>query len=214
MPWIWIVGFAFFSGSAWAEPTVYERQVLAELNRVRTDPQSLLPRLKELVRRMDGKFLYLTPTSRIETVEGSAPIVEAIKVLADLTPRKAFEYSVELSQAARDHAREQARTGATGHFSENGAGPTERAKKYGKLVGKSGENVSYGEYGAGVAVSVVTAFVVEDGVPDRGHRKVFFLEDFEKVGIACGPHPKYSSLCVVDFAQDVVPVGGKSIGRK
>ncbi len=210
MPWKWFTCLVFFAPVLYAEPTSYERSVLAEMNKARVEPKSLVPRLKQLLRQIDGKFLYLTPTSRIETVEGNAPIVEAIKVLGELAPRAPFEYSDELSMAARDHAREQARTGATGHFSENGDGPTERAKQYVKFIGKSGENVSYGEYGGKGAVSVVVAFVVDDGVPDRGHRKVLFEPDFRQVGIACGPHPKYSSLCVVDFAQDLK----KSLGRK
>ena len=185
--------------------TDYEQAVLKELNAVRANPQGLIPVLQELYRRMNGKFLFVSPTLRIETQEGAAAVSEAIRVLKETPVTPPFTYSEPLSRAARDHQNDQAKSGQIGHFSSDNKGPSERAERYVKLRGKSGENVSYGDYGVEGPKSVPVAFVVDDGVPDRGHRRNFFDPEFLKVGIACGPHPKYRNMCVVDFAHDVLP---------
>ncbi len=200
-----VVGIAlFFTCSGFGvEPTAYEQSVLTELNQARTNPPSLIVALQELYRRMDGKFLFASPILRIETQEGAAAITEAMGELKKIKPASAFEYSKILSLAARDHQIEQSRTGQIGHYSANGNGPTERALKYVILRGKSGENISYGDYGVEGPRSVPVAFIVDDGVPERGHRRNLFDPLFRKVGIACGPHPKYQRMCVVDFAFDL-----------
>lgn len=196
---------AFLSMSIHATPSAYEQDVLNEMNAVRVKPTSLVPVLQELYRRMDGKFLFVTPTLRIETQEGAKAVSEAIRVLGETPAAPKFEYSALLSKAARDHQRDQERTGQIGHFSSTNVGPSERAERYVILRGKSGENVSYGDYGIQGPKAVPVSFIVDDGVADRGHRRNLFDPEFLKVGIACGPHAKFQNMCVVDFAHDLKP---------
>jgi uncharacterized protein YkwD len=42
--------------------------------------------------------------------------------------------------------------------------------------------------------------IVDDDVPDRGHRQAIFNPDYTQAGVAFGPHPLYNWVCVVDFA--------------
>ena len=200
-----LVLYLIFSTLTFAAPSDYEQGVLKELNAARTNPQSLIATLQELYRRMDGKFLFLTPTLRIETKEGAAAITGALKALRETAATTPFEYSESLSRAARDHQVDQNQTGQIGHFSAKTKGPLERAKRYVILQGKSGENISYGDYGIEGPKSVPVAFIVDDGVPDRGHRRNLFDPAFRLVGIACGPHPQYQKMCVVDFAHSLKP---------
>ena len=69
--------------------------------------------------------------------------------------------------------------------------------RQGQWLGRAGENISYG-YPA--ARSIVVTLIVDQGVPDRGHRKNIFCRDFTVAGAACGPHARYGSMCVMDFA--------------
>jgi uncharacterized protein YkwD len=47
---------------------------------------------------------------------------------------------------------------------------------------------------------MVMQLIIDDGVKGRGHRKNTFIRGFTAAGVACGPHPRYKTMCVVDFA--------------
>ena len=73
----------------------------------------------------------------------------------------------------------------------------ERIHRHGKWNRESGENIGYGPK---EARDMVMQLIVDDGVPDRGHRKNIFSTVFHTAGVACGPHPVFGNMCVIDFA--------------
>jgi uncharacterized protein YkwD len=65
------------------------------------------------------------------------------------------------------------------------------------------ENVDYGQFTSGR--DVVVDLIVDDGVPDRGHRRNIFDPSARVAGVACGRHPRYGSMCVIDQVGSYVP---------
>jgi len=102
-----------------------------------------------------------------------------------------------LAQAAKDHVLDQGPRGAIGHRGRGGSQIEDRINRYGRWLKAFGENISYGENGARM---IVAMWIIDDGVPSRGHRKNIFNPAFRVVGIACGDHATFKSMCVVDFA--------------
>ena len=139
------------------------------------------------------------------TSEGVEAVNEAIWFLKRARAVDPLRPSKGMSLAARDHVRDQGRSGRTGHRGSDGSRPSERVSRYGKWQEVIGENVSYGRNtGRGVVIQLI----VDDGVPGRGHRKNLFEPDFRVTGIACGSHPAYRHACVIDLA------GGYTEGKR
>lgn len=173
------------------------RAVLAELNAARANPRAYAGHLRVYRSQFSGKY-HIPPGTRIRyvTKEGPKAVDEAVRLLESQQPLPPLAWSDGLSRAAAELNREQARTGALGH----GSGKMEmraRAERVGRWQSTIGENISYGPDDAR---RVVMQLIVDDGVPDRGHRKNIFAPDFRVAGIACGPHPVFETSCVIDFA--------------
>lgn len=181
-----------------AQGAPLERQVLEELNLARTAPKAYAAHLKEFRRRFRGKEYQLPDSrTRVITSEGVAAVDEAIRVLSRQKPLPALAWSDGLAAAARDLATEQGASGDTGHDGQSSGDMRERIERHGRWQGTIGENIGYG---SDTARMVVLQLIIDDGVPDRGHRANIYNKSFATAGIACGPHPRYRQLCVIDFA--------------
>lgn len=169
-------------------------QVLVEINLARTSPSAYAGFLREFRGLFHGKY-FLLPGSdtRMMTNEGVRAVDEAIKVLSRQKPLPPLAWSDGLAAAAAELVTEQGETGATGH----GGAMRERIDRHGKWNRQIGENIGYGPT---KARNMVMQLIVDDGVPDRGHRKNIFSTVFRTAGVACGPHPGYGNMCVIDFA--------------
>jgi uncharacterized protein YkwD len=175
-----------------------ERECLQLLNRTRQKPTSLIPRLREWKQRFQGKRVPLAPNVWLETREGVPAIDEAITALKRTKPVTKVRLWKPLTLAARDHARDHAQSGDTGHRGSDGSTPPERLHRYVPQPKQSGEDLFYGANAT--ALDVVMGLIVDDGVSDRGHRKSLLDEVYRRVGIACGPHPKLGRMCVFVFS--------------
>ena len=190
--------FLLLATGAQAATGDFGRQMLTETNTARTGPRRYAGYIKELRGYFIGKG-YRVPGSAalVLTSEGTAPLDEAIEFLSRQPPLPALSWSPGLARAAAELVREQTGTGATGHESGRSGDIRERIEKYGSWQSGIAENIGYGP---DTARLMVMELIIDDGVPDRGHRKNIFNKSFTTAGAACGPHPLYRNMCVMDFA--------------
>ena len=159
------------------------RQILAEINLARTQPQAYA----EIVARSEG---------------GSR---EAVRFLQRAKPLPALGHSPGLAQAAQSHVGDQGASGGFGHVNT-----FQRIARYGEWLGAAGENIDYGR--GGVRASVVR-LIVDEGVLGKKHRANIFSKSFRVAGIAAGPHARYGAMCVMDFAGDFIERGSRFAAR-
>ena len=183
------------------QETGLQRDLLAELNRVRRNPRAYLPFLEEHKQGFTGNRKYIAKNVILLTQEGVKPVDEAIEFLKQAPAVPALKLSAGMSRAARDHVLDLGPEGNIGHFGTDGSSPGERLQRYGKPVGWVAENIGFGDADGR---NMVMILLVDDGVPDRGHRKKMLSGQYQQVGIACGAHKVYRHMCVIDFAEKFV----------
>lgn len=177
-----------------------EKNVLLEMNKVRSNPQKYAELyLTELRSYYKGKELIYPDHFHKLTEEGVKAVDVCYNYLINKKPVDILMPSERLCKAARDHAIDQGKTGAVGHTGSDGSNPSDRINKYGKYMIVAAENISYGH---NIARRIVLTLLVDDGVPSRGHRDNIMRNEFKYAGIAFGSHPEYRYICVIDFVSD------------
>jgi uncharacterized protein YkwD len=186
------------ASSSFARDHNLSKQVLAEINLARTQPASYAGFLRQFRTQFRGKYYELPgSTTRVQTSEGVKAVDEAITFLSRVKPLPPLTWSDGLSGAAGELAEEQGSTGGTGHTGPKSGDMRKRVERHGEWTGRIGENIGYGPEDAR---GMVMQLIIDDGVSNRGHRKNFFSTAFANAGVACGDHPRFGSMCVIDFA--------------
>lgn len=186
-----MTGFTLGAASA---PPRFEDRVLAQVNRFRVDPAGYARRLATYRPRYQGKLLVGAERGQIDilTDEGVSAVDEAIRDVRAAMPVPRLDRSDLLGRVAADHVEVQSRSGATGHKTAGrGAGERMAARGGGRYVN---EVITYGHHSP---ESVIDQLLIDDGVPDRGHRRALLRGEHRYAGVACGSHPIYRSMCVI-----------------
>jgi len=179
-----------------AEPGLAE-QVIALINQARTNPTAYAARLREYRGYFEGNIVTLPGSDvGLRTREGIAAVDEAIAFLARQKPVTALVAVPELKESAKELVDAQVLVGGHGHAAADGSDAKVRIKKH-KGSGLTAEVLSYG---TDDSARIVLQLIVDDGVPSRPNRKILFEDKYRKAGVACGSHPSYRSICVVDLA--------------
>ena len=176
-----------------------EQEVIHELNKVRSNPKRYAEDYMESLRSAYKGKLFTVPGQSIpiQTQEGISPLEECIKVLKKTPPRPILQPSKGLAKAAKELMIDQQNHGGVGHISRRGANPQKRIEKYGEWDICSSEDITYGSFDA---QAIVISLLIDDGVPNRGHRENILNPCTRFAGVAKGGHPTYKVMCVIDYA--------------
>ena len=144
-------------------------------------------------------------------VEGDNVFKEAIRFLNSLPPLKPLQWDENLTRSAQSHVNDIGPKGLLLYESSDGTEPEDRISKFGNYSESLGENI---DFGPNDAMGVLVSLTLDDGEEERPHRENLFKDDYQKVGIACGPHSTEFQMCVMDFAYDFQPLGGNNNNMK
>ena len=166
-----------------------ENDVVKRVNDLRAHP-------KEWADYLAG--LKPGPVDWIMRRDNPEGVSEAVAFLKSMKPRPPFAVSKGLCLAAASLVKDHGPKGLTGHRGSDGKDAFYRMNSYGIWDEKAGENLYYGYKDAD---GLIVALLTEGGSTGWEQRKNIFSDDFQFIGIACGPHNVYGTMCVMDFAR-------------
>ena len=174
-----------------------DKDVIIEINKCRTNPSRYAEEvLVPFKNRFTSSNMYIDEDGfNIRTEEGITAVEEAIEALLKRQPQPMLRPKQYLCLAAADHCSDQGPTGYIGHGGSDGSSPMMRVLRHTKACNGVGENIAYGD---SKGVGIIRGLIIDDGVPDRGHRENTF-HNYRYVGTAFGKHKTFRYMCVIDF---------------
>jgi len=116
--------------------------------------------------------------------------------------------------AAADHCIDLGMSGNVGHSGRDGSSPSARMERYGSWHVANGECLWFGRLFVTDSDSsdprllreqanvIIDDLIIDDGVPDRGHRLCIYTDHFLKGGAHVGPHSIFGSVACIEFVGD------------
>lgn len=153
-------------------PATLEPKILAEINRVRTNPQDYAQWLERQRQYYDGIWLRLPGERAVRTNKGKKALEEAIAFLKEQPPLPALKTSPQAANIASSEL-------------ENFA---------------TAKNIQYFSYGRKTVQGIVMGLVVDDLFPDRRRRNNLLNPDVENTGVVCKSDPRYAKVCAIAYS--------------
>jgi uncharacterized protein YkwD len=183
-----------------------EREILEEMNLARTNPRQYAAYVEQYKTYYNGNQLKLPGRAKaIVTFDGIAAVDDAINFLKAATPQPSLVVNRGMCLAAKDHANDLALKGVSGHKGSDGSTPNARLERYGRWDGIVGENIVYD---VSTAREIVIGLIIDDGTPNRGHRRNVFDPNHRVAGISVTDSPANGAKCVLDYAGGFQDKGG------
>ena len=182
--------------SALGKATAFDRAVVQEMSDVRVRPKDYAKYLRQLRDCFEGTLWKRPGRIPLRTEEGLAAYDEAI-----VSPVGPLRFNDGLARAARLHAQDIGPRGTLEHVGSDGSRLSQRLNRLGTWHGLIAENIGTLEQDPR---QVVIQLIVDDGVPERGHRHNLFNPDLHQAGVGSAPHRDYKVVTVIDYADGFV----------
>eukprot|EP01103_Thecamoeba_quadrilineata_P006385 TRINITY_DN16110_c0_g1_i1.p1 TRINITY_DN16110_c0_g1~~TRINITY_DN16110_c0_g1_i1.p1 ORF type:complete len:425 (+),score=62.23 TRINITY_DN16110_c0_g1_i1:73-1347(+) len=194
--------------------TTYEKQIIEEINTLRTNPSSYLAHLESRKQYYDmsQKTLAVPGFPAVLIEEGLPAVTEAINFLNTQKPVQPLTPSRGMCLASRDHVNDIGVTGATSHTGSDGSDVRARLNRHaaGHWI-KSGGLMTAQQIGFSITDSdsppdvnvgkeIICQILIEDGSPKRSNRVTLMNPDLRFLGVGYGKHSQYDSMYVLIFA--------------
>ncbi len=174
-----------------------EQEIINEMNLARTEPQKYAAFVVEFKSYYKGNQLtYPGAKAAILTAEGIPAVDEAINFLKTAKPLPAMTITMGPYLAAKDHARDLAQKGISGHRGSDGSSPNARLERYGRWEGVVGENIVYE---VRTAREIVIGLIIDDGTQNRGHRRNIFDPNHHITGVSISDSSTNGARCVITY---------------
>lgn len=179
-----------------------DRALVQEISDVRVRPRAYARLLRERRGWFEGTLWKRPGRVPLRTEEGLAALDEVIQFLETVRPVGPLRFNEGLATAARLHAEDLGARGALSHTGGDGSRLSDRLNRLGTWQGLIAEAIGTLEEDPR---ELVIQLLVDDGVPDRGHRRNLFNPELHQAGAASARHTTDRVVTVIDFADGFVP---------
>ena len=164
-----------------ANPANLEALVIQEINRARTNPSAYADWLERQRQYFDGMVLKLPGEKPLRTNRGLKALNEAIAFVRQQSELPAISSASALVTTAQSQVR--------------------------AIV--DNQPISYQDkyfvYGKVTPEAIVMQLIVDDGFPDRRHRRAIFTPDHRQAGIVCSDIAIYDQVCAIAYEVTTEP---------
>lgn len=180
-----------------------EYLLLQAVNKVRTDPRSLIPAINKKLECLNAEgnaFVYPDKQDVENCVEGAAPYQELLETIESMRPIVTLlDVPMGMLLAARDHTNDLARRMEITQEGSDNSTPQMRLNRYGRVGNKSSQLLSIG---MAEVQDMVLQLLSDDGIPTRVDRKALLDPDARVCGISIGKHSIHETVAVIVLAHE------------
>lgn len=179
--------------------TVFEKQILDEVNLVRLKPADYAKKLRERIPFFENTVYRPLDRQARQTRDGVRGIETAISYLEKMQPMEPFVFSPEASLAIQEHFKNKVQY--------PGSRWRELRERYGKYI-KDAElvNITEGEFfGYNVANDLLTYILVSEGNVKGDFRNSIFDKEQRYMGVSCKTETRYGYMCHLMLSSGLAP---------
>jgi hypothetical protein len=187
------------------EDTSPEYLLYLEHNKIRQNPKSYIPILKNVLKMYrTNNILHFYNEHPFKTYEGRQLALETISFLENQKSVNTLIYSQPLSISSHNHAVDLGTHNLNSHIGSNNLTLRERVEKYTEWNGLLIESI---EFGINNPEYIICKLIMCDGIKERFQRLNVFNEHIKYIGIGICKHVKYGNVIVINYAMELRKIG-------